>query len=251
MHPELGTVGPLTINSFGVMIAIALITGTWFMGRDLDRRGLRPGFAVELAIAAAIGGVLGARLYYLVEHRGDAGGAALSGSGLVWYGGVIGGVAAAVAVTRLRGLPLGVVADAAAPALAIGYAIGRIGCQLAGDGTYGEPSDLPWAMSYPDGRVPTDVAVHPTPIYESLTMLVVFAVLWRLRGRLAGPWRLFGLYAVLAGGERLLVEFIRINDVAALGLTAPQLFSLAQIAIGAVLLGGPVAWRRRPSAAVS
>jgi phosphatidylglycerol:prolipoprotein diacylglycerol transferase len=125
-----------------------------------------------------------------------------------------------------------------APGLAIGYAIGRIGCQLSGDGDYGRATSLPWGMSYPDGEVPTTEIVHPTPVYETAAMLVVFFVLWRLRDRLNRPWQLFGLWAILAGAERFLVEFVRRNEDVALGLTAAQLFSIGLMAIGAVLMIG-------------
>jgi len=124
--------------------------------------------------------------------------------------------------------------------LAIGYAIGRIGCQLSGDGDYGIHSSLPWAMSYPDGTVPTTDTVHPTPVYETLAMGVVAAVLWRLRDRFA-PGVLFGLYLMFAGIERFLVEFIRRNDDVVAGLTQPQLISLAMLGLGA----GIVAVRHR------
>jgi phosphatidylglycerol:prolipoprotein diacylglycerol transferase len=125
--------------------------------------------------------------------------------------------------------------DVCAPGLAIGYAVGRIGCQLSGDGDYGIPWDGPWAMAYPDGTVPTDVAVHPTPIYETLAMGLVTYALWRLRDSFR-PGLLFALYLVLAGGERLMVEFIRRNDEVLLGLTQPQLISLAMILAGGAWL---------------
>ncbi len=125
--------------------------------------------------------------------------------------------------------------DTAAVPLAIGYAIGRVGCQLSGDGDYGIHSDLPWAMSYPDGTVPTTDTVHPTPVYETLAMGLVAVVLWRLRDRFA-PGVLFGLYLVAAGLERFLVEFVRRNEEVVAGLTQPQLISLALMALGAAIL---------------
>src|SRR5213078_4842872 len=125
-----------------------------------------------LTTAAAIGGFAGARIYFLFEHLGRVGATdSLTGAGFTWYGGVIGG--------------------AAAPALALGYGLGRIACQFAGDGTYGVASHLPWSMSYPHGEVPTTERVHPTPVYETLVGLVIFAILWRLRARVP-PLRLFG-----------------------------------------------------------
>jgi phosphatidylglycerol:prolipoprotein diacylglycerol transferase len=132
--------------------------------------------------------------------------------------------------------------DVCSVPLAIGYAIGRIGCQLSGDGDYGIKSDLPWAMSYPKGTVPTTVEVHPTPVYETLAMGLVALVLWNLRDRFR-PGLLFALYLVLSGIERLLIEFIRRNDTAALGLTLPQLISVAMILAGAAWL---VRGRRGP-----
>jgi phosphatidylglycerol:prolipoprotein diacylglycerol transferase len=125
----------------------------------------------------------------------------------------------------------------AAVPLALGNAIGRIGCQLAGDGDYGEPWDGPWAMGYPNGTVPTapGVTVHPTPIYETLAMGLIAWLLWQLRDRVR-PGCLFALWLVLAGLARFLVEFVRINDVALAGLTVPQLQSLAMIIGGLVVL---------------
>jgi phosphatidylglycerol---prolipoprotein diacylglyceryl transferase len=131
----------------------------------------------------------------------------------------------------------------AATPLALGYAIGRIGCQLSGDGDYGKASDLPWAMSYPDGTVPTTDRVQPTPVYESVTMALVAWILWSLRDRLA-PGLLFALYLVLSGLERFLVEFVRRNHDALLGMTAPQIESLVMMVVGLAWIG--LASRRRP-----
>jgi phosphatidylglycerol:prolipoprotein diacylglycerol transferase len=183
-----------------------------------------------------VGGVVGSRLDYVVQNYDDVSGDLLgnvfSGSGLVWYGGLIGGAAGVLLWAWRRGY-LGVqLLDVLAPALALGYAIGRVGCQLSGDGDYGTRSDLPWAMSYPDGTVPTTDEVHPTPVYETFAMGLVALALWQLRDRLR-PGALFALYLVLAGLERLLVEFVRRNDEVVAGLTLAQLLSLAMIAAGA------------------
>jgi phosphatidylglycerol---prolipoprotein diacylglyceryl transferase len=137
--------------------------------------------------------------------------------------------------------------DTSAAPIAIGYAVGRIGCQVSGDGDYGIESDLPWAMAYPEGTVPTQDTVHPTPVYETLVMGLATLVLWHLRDRFA-PGVLFGLYLVIAGVERFLVELIRRNDSVVSGLTLAQLFSLALLALG----GAIVVARRgaaRPAAA--
>jgi phosphatidylglycerol:prolipoprotein diacylglycerol transferase len=127
--------------------------------------------------------------------------------------------------------------DMCATALALGYAIGRIGCQVSGDGDYGIRSHLPWAMGYPHGTLPTPpgVTVQPTPIYETVTMCLVAYLLWQLRDRVR-PGVVFALYLVLSGLERFLVEFIRRNKEVLLGLTAPQVESLVLLAIGLVWL---------------
>jgi len=234
MIPDLFTIGPFTLHSFGLMAALALIIPAWFMGYDLRDRGYDSAFSWEIAVAAGVGGFIGARLDFLAQN--DWKGGLISSTGLVWYGGVIGGIVGVVLVSLVRRFPVGVVANVAAPALALGYAIGRIGCQLSGDGDYGTASSLPWAMSYPDGEVPTTQLVHPTPIYETLAMLLVFWILWRSRGRFTRPWSLFGLWCVLGGVERLLVEFIRRNDAQFVGLTTPQLVSVGLIVVGTALL---------------
>ena len=238
MFPTLGSIGPFTFYSFGLMAAIAVVLGGVFLAIDLRQRGLDPSNALEIVVAAAIGGFLGARIYYLVEHWGEPGEGLFSGSGLVWYGGVAGGVIGVILIATWKRIPLGVMANAAAAPLALAYVIGRIGCQLAGDGDYGSATSLPWGMSYPDGTVPTTEIVHPTPVYESIAMLVVFWVLWRFRGRLTAGWSLFGLYLVLAGVERLLVEFVRATPVTFAGMTTAQVISVVFI-----LIGIPLVWR--------
>ncbi len=234
MKPELFTIGPFTLHSFGLMAALALLAAGWVTSRFLAERDHDPAVGWELLLGAGIGGFIGARLDYLIQH--DFEGPLLSGTGLVWYGGVIGGAIGVIAVALARKVPLGLAANAAGPALALGYAIGRIGCQLAGDGDYGGPSSLPWAMSYPNGTVPTTERVHPTPVYETLAMLAVFAVLWVLRKRLRNGWQLFGLWCVLQSVERFLIEFVRRNDAVALGLTLPQIVSIVILVVGVVIL---------------
>jgi phosphatidylglycerol---prolipoprotein diacylglyceryl transferase len=242
MQPVLFELGPLEVHSWGVMAALAFAASWYVLKRELERRCGSGDAAYPVVLAAAAGGLVGARGYWFIEHVDSASLTdGFSGAGFTWYGGVIGGAAGALLVARLRRVPLALLLGAAAPALALGYAIGRIGCQLAGDGTYGIASNLPWAMSYPNGEVPTTELVHPTPIYESLASLAIFWVLWRRRERWT-PVRLFGLYLVLSGLERLLVEFIRRNEEVILGLTQPQLFAAGAAAAGALLL----LWQGQP-----
>jgi phosphatidylglycerol:prolipoprotein diacylglycerol transferase len=236
MHPEID-VGPLTLQSFGLMFVLAFIAAWLLVWKRMAEIGKPADWAYEMAFAALLGGAVGARLYFVIQNydevSGDLLGNALSGGGLVWYGGAIGGALAVLAWAWWRDFVSLELLDLAAPALALGYAIGRIGCQLAGDGDYGKAWDGPWAMSYPDGTVPTEETVHPTPIYEALAMGLVAWLLWRWRDRVR-PGMLFALYLVLAGTERFLVEFLRRNDEAALGLTGPQFESLALIAAGSI-----------------
>jgi phosphatidylglycerol---prolipoprotein diacylglyceryl transferase len=221
----------VSIKTFGVMFALGFLAAGLVLARRLKELGKPVDWAYEMIFAGLVGGVVGAKLYYVVQH-GDAG-SLFSGTGLVWYGGVIGGAAAVVAWARWRGMLNLQLLDIACIPLALGYAIGRIGCQVSGDGDYGIPWDGPWAMSYPHGTVPTTQAVHPTPIYETLTMGLVAYWLWRNRD-LFRPGVLFAWYLVLSGLERFLVEFIRRNDEVFAGLTAPQLESLALIVVGVV-----------------
>jgi phosphatidylglycerol:prolipoprotein diacylglycerol transferase len=192
-----------------------------------------------MVFAALIGGLVGSRLDYVIQNwdkvSDDLLGNIVSGSGLVWFGGLVGGAIGVILWAHWRGFLGWQLFDTAAVPLAVGYAIGRIGCQLSGDGDYGTSSDLPWAMSYPDGTVPTTDDVHPTPVYETLAMGLAGVVLWRLRDRFA-PGVLFGLYLMIAGVERFLVEFIRRNEEVVAGLTQPQLISLVLMGLGAAIV---------------
>ena len=242
MQPEIH-LGPIALQSFGLMLGLGFAVAGLLAARYLKEIGRPPEWAYEMTFAAIVGGIVGARLWSVIENwdeaKDDIFGSLFSGSGLVFYGGLFGGAIGGAAGVFLwawrRGLlGLGLLDLASAP-LALGYAVGRVGCQLSGDGDYGVESDLPWAMAYPDGTVSTTDEVHPTPIYESLTMGFVALALWQLRGRLA-PGAIFALYLVAAGTERLLIEFIRRNDDVALGLTLAQLVSVAMMAVGAIWL---------------
>ena len=234
MLPEIH-LGPLTLQTFGICFALAFVAAGAVIARRLDELGKPRDWAYEIAFAGLVGGLVGSRLDYIVQNWDSASddllGSIFSGSGLVWFGGAVGGALGVILWARWRGFLEARMFDMAAPALALGYAIGRVGCQLSGDGDYGRPTDLPWGMAYPEGTVSTLQEVHPTPVYETLAMGLVALVLWQLRDRLR-PGGVFALYLVLAGAERLLVEFIRRNEDVALGLTQAQLISVA------MMLGG-------------
>ena len=238
MLPEID-LGPLTIQTFGLSLALGLISCGLVAARRLRETGRPTDWAFEGVFAAGLGGLIGARVDWALQNpeqlEGDLIGGLFGGSGLVFYGGLLGGAIAVLlwaAWRRFFGLEL---CDLAAPAIAIGYAWGRVGCQLSGDGDYGKPSDLPWAMAYPEGKDPTTAAVQPTPVYETLSMGLVALLLWELRDRVR-PGMLLGLYLVLGGLERFLVEFVRRNEVVAAGLTLPQLISVAMVIAGVAML---------------
>jgi phosphatidylglycerol:prolipoprotein diacylglycerol transferase len=238
VQPEIH-IGPLDLKTFGICFALGFLASGVLISRRFKELGKPVDWSYEMVFAALIGGLVGSRLDYILQNwskvSGDLLGNIVSGSGLVWFGGLVGGALGVILWARWRRFLGWELFDTAAVPLAIGYAIGRVGCQLSGDGDYGIHSDLPWAMSYPDGTVPTTDTVHPTPVYETLAMGLVGVVLWRLRDRFA-PGVLFGLYLIAAGVERFLVEFVRRNEEVVAGLTQPQLISLALMALGAAIV---------------
>jgi phosphatidylglycerol:prolipoprotein diacylglycerol transferase len=247
MYSVLFSIGPLTIYSLGVLWALAAFVAAWIVRLELKRYGYDPEIATSVVIAAAIGGLLGARLLFILEEWETFTQAPFdfifSGAGFSWYGGLFGGALAAAWVFKKHKLPLARVADIAAPALALGYGIGRIGCFLAGDATWGKVSEVPWAMAFPNAvsgwtdpltgaPYPPGVRVHPTQLYELVQSVFAFAILWVLRKRPYPPGTIFYLYLILAGSMRFIVEFWRANPLLGLGMTEYQWISLALVALG-------------------
>lgn len=244
MIPEIH-IGPITIQTFGLMFALGFLASGALLWRRLGEIGKPPDWAYEMGFSALVGGIVGARLYWLIDNSGSLDGDLLSnlfsGSGLTWYGGVIGGAVAVLAWAWYRDFLGMALLDMSGMALLLGQAIGRIGCQLSGDGDYGIEWDGPWAMSYPNGVVPIEETVHPTPVYETLSLGLGVWLLWRLRDRVR-PGLIFAGYLLWGGTCRFLVEFLRRNDPVALGLTVAQWTSLAMVAAGVIWL--VVVWRR-------
>ncbi|HZB06084.1 MAG TPA: prolipoprotein diacylglyceryl transferase family protein [Thermoleophilaceae bacterium] len=238
MQPEIH-IGPLELQTFGICFALAFLVSGLIVGRRFRELGHPADWTYEMVFAALIGGLIGSRLDFILQNWDDVSddlfGNIFTGSGLVWFGGLVGGALGVILWARWRRFLGWQLFDVAAVPLAAGYAVGRIGCQLSGDGDYGVESDLPWAMSYPDGTVPTTDEVHPTPVYETLAMGLAAYVLWRLRDRFA-PGVLFGIYLIVAGVERFLVEFIRRNEDVVAGLTQAQLISLVLLGVGAAIV---------------
>jgi len=265
IYPLVFHVGPLEITGYGIMMMVAFLMGGWLIALELRRRKLTEDYAADLVAAAVVGGIVGAKLWYVALTRDP--GALFSRGGLVWYGGFVGGtIAVMLNGWRLR-VPLRWTMQLVPPALAAAYALGRVGCFLVND-DYGRPTTLPWAVKFPHGLPPstagsmehlfgiavppgvdpsTVLAVHPTQLYETGLMLAAFAILWRLRLSPRPVGWLFGLYLVFAGIERFLVEILRAKDDRFFGpFTLAQLTSVILIAIGLALL---TAWRGGPSPA--
>ena len=241
MYPTFFRIGNFDITSFGVLVAIGALVGLWVFGRELKRSGL-PASAGDAAMAGVFGGLLGAKLLWVAEHLGDEPFRDLlfSRGGMSWFGGLAGGVGTALVVMWRQRMPIIPTLAAATPALAIGHAIGRIGCFLVGD-DYGRPSDVPWAVAFPRGLPPTDVPVHPTQLYEAIALAAVAWLLIRWRRRNVPDAVVLGRYLVLAGSIRFAIEFIRVNVRVVGPLTLAHLVSLALVIIGVAML----AFRRR------
>jgi phosphatidylglycerol:prolipoprotein diacylglycerol transferase len=244
MYPVLFRLGPLTIYSYGVMMALGFLAAGWVLSKEFQRQGKDPNLSSTLVLWAAIGGLLGARLLFLLEQwqafLADPWPLLFTGAGFTWYGGLLGGVGAVTWYIQRHGLPWLVMMDAIAPAIALGHAIGRIGCHLAGDGDWGPPTTLPWGVAYTQAIVgwdfPPGVRVHPTPLYEMGAYFLVFALLWRRRTSPHAPGALFWGYLVLAGSARFLLEFVRLNAPLVLGLSQAQIISVLLVAFGALML---------------
>jgi phosphatidylglycerol---prolipoprotein diacylglyceryl transferase len=260
-------IGPVTIPSYGLMVAIGMLVAYFVLRADLVRRGISAkdsGDAESLIAWPCLAGIVASKIYSVLESPSqliaDPKGVLLSQFGFTWFGGMLGGalVFAWIAMRMVRrvnspGVTFLTFMDMGATAAAIGYGFGRMGCLLAGDGDYGTPTSLPWGMSFPHGLEPTTDRVHPTPIYEFIGACLIAWLLWRMgRGaarvisnsrvgksaapaRLYPPGQIFAAYLVLTGIARFLVEFIRINPRVLWGLTNAQLVSIVCIVVGTIL----------------
>lgn len=233
-----------------MLVAAGALAGLWFFSRELRRAGL-PGSASDAGVAGVVGGLAGAKFLWVAEHLGELPVADLlfSRGGMSWFGGLGGGLAAGFWLIRRRRLPVVSVLAAATPGLAVGHAIGRIGCFLVGD-DYGRPTDLPWGVAFPEGLPPTVVPVHPTQLYEAAMLIPISLLLiaWRKQGR--ADRFVLGAYLAMAGVLRFGIEFVRVNERVVGALTVAHLASLLVAAAGIGFLlanrSGPGGRRRSP-----
>jgi phosphatidylglycerol:prolipoprotein diacylglycerol transferase len=262
MYPVLLEAGPLTVYSLGVFWALGALAAVWILQLELKRHGHDKELAATLVMNAGIGGLIGARILFMIEEwqhfTREPLALLLSGSGFSWFGGLLGGGLAAAWMIRKHRLPFWQGADMCAPALALAYGIGRIGCFLAGDATWGKVSDVPWAMEFPNAVAgwvdpltgvpyPPGARVHPTQLYELVQSLIVFGILWSFRKRAHQPGAVFAIYLILAGAMRFFVEFWRVNPLIAGGLTEYQWMSAVLVLLGL----GTVIWQSPLSQLVS
>lgn len=254
MVPVLLQFGPIALYSFGAMLALAFLAGGAILGSQLEARGLDRKHASSIVWWAAIGGIVGSRILSVANDWGQFLDSPMtflfSGAGFVWYGGLIGGILSVSLYVLARGLPYLAVGDCVAVGLVLGQAIGRVGCQLSGDGDWGHVSELPWAMAYTRAifgwNYPAGVLVQPAPVYESLMYSAIFLLLLeRSRDPARQPdGTLFFGYLALTGLARFLVEFVRIEPRMWLDLTEAQWIGIGSMVAGVI----GILWLRRPAA---
>ena len=268
MIPKLFEIGPIPVYSYGLMLGISFIVASWLLSREFKRKKYDENVSINVTFIALIGGVIGSKLLYIIEDWPSLSqmqssklfstDGLFSPAGLTWYGGFILATILIFFYVRAKKIAFLGVCDAAAPSLAIGYGIARIGCHLSGDGDYGLPvsefaSWVPWGTNYANGTLPPSAAFrgtelakkfggvvpdntlcHPTPIYELIIAAIIFWLLWRYRKKFKVDGKLFFLYLVLTGIARLMVEFIRLNPKLLFGLSEAQLISIVFIIIGTI-----------------
>jgi phosphatidylglycerol:prolipoprotein diacylglycerol transferase len=269
MIPKLFQLGPIPVYSYGLMLGICFIVASWLLNKEFKRKKLEENTAINITFIALLGGVIGSKLLYVIEEWKSITSMPLSKvfstdglfspAGLTFYGGLILATILIYIYTRAKKIPFLRVCDSAAPSLAIGYGIARIGCHLSGDGDYGLPvsefmSWVPWGTDYSNGTLPPSIAFrgselaqkfggvvpdttlcHPTPMYELVFAIIIFSVLWAKRKVFKVDGKLFGMYLILSGAARLLVEFIRLNPRLIFGLSEAQLISVVLILLGIYL----------------
>ncbi len=249
MYPYIH-LGRVTIGTFGLLLWFAAVSAGYVLYLNFRRFRVQAD-AVSVVALTTVLGVIGAKLWHVLETPGllmqDPAGMIFDRAGFAWYGGLVAGVLTLLWQGRQAGTGALAMLDLASPSAAIGYGVGRIGCLVSGDGDYGQPTSLPWAMSFPHGLVPTYAKVHPTPVYELLAAVVIAAILWRMGSKIpARPvGEITGAYLILSGVARFAVEFIRINPKIYWGLTNAQVASIGSIAVGI----GLIVWARRYAAA--
>ena len=228
------------IDTFSLFFLFAIASAAFLMRYELKRNHYPSCLFFELIVVALIFGIVGSKLYYCFHNWtyvvanpfSDL--FCISGSG--WFGAFVLGGLSIVLFLKIKKLPVLKILDMNILVVPLGQTIGRFGCFISGDGCYGIPSDLPWAMSFPNGLVPTHTKVHPTPLYEMIIGICVFLLLWKLRKKETPRGSKLALYLILASLGRFVVEFYRLNPKILLGFTAPQIIAFLSIILGIFIL---------------
>jgi phosphatidylglycerol---prolipoprotein diacylglyceryl transferase len=227
------------IPTFGLMLWLAAVVAAFVMDRNFKRKGIDAD-AVGIVAVAALAGIIGAKLWHVLdtpaEFRMYGWRVLRDTAGFAWFGGLVFGISALMFQGWWSKIGMLKTLDLAAPAAAIGYGVGRIGCFLSCDGCYGLPTTLPWGMAFPNGIEPTTVPVHPTPLYEFIVGLAIGGWLWWRGGKPYRTGMIVGQYLVLSGTARFLVEFIRRNPKVLWGLSNAQLASAGSAIVGVALI---------------
>ncbi len=239
LDPIIIQIGPLVLRWYGLMIGIAIVAGVYVGAKEAQRKGIPMDEAVNLATWAVPAGFICARLFHVVDAlpyylSNPVKILAINEGGLAIYGGLIGGVIGGLAYAKVHHLPIGKLADAAAPGMVLAQAIGRIGCFFNGD-HQGTPANLPWATMYtnPNTLVPDfGVPRHPTQVYEGLYDLALFGLLWWLRKRITVDGVLFWIYASMYSLGRFAISFLRLDADFLFGLKEAQVASLLTFMVG-------------------
>lgn len=244
MHPIAFQIGSLTVHWYGVMMALAFIAGLWTAGRRCRIEGVPSDKVLDIGPWLIVGSILGARIFYVVSYWKESFAGQplieifmIQHGGLVYYGGLLGAIAAGVLYARIRKLPLWQLADIVAPSIALGYVFGRIGCLLNGC-CYGQPCSLPWAIHFPQGHETFPNGVHPTEIYDALLNLGMYGFLAWLYRHKKFRGQVFAAYLLCYAVTRSIVESFRgdypVNHLHA-GLTPAHLVSIGIFIAGALL----------------
>ena len=240
MYPTLFSIGDIDVSSFSFMVLIAFLVAYFIGESELKRKGLDSDLADLLLIACVIGGLGGSKVLFLYQNVNFSDffedPVRYLASGFTFLGGFLGALLLMWFVTQMKRVRFLLVTDAAAPALILAYGIGRIGCLLVGD-DYGIPSSLPWAMSFPNGAPPTFLTVHPTQIYDTIAMVILFIVLWSIRKKAFPIGWMTAVTLMALGTQRFMVEFLRSTTPSFVpGLSQAQVISIVLVIVGAVLL---------------
>ncbi|MEW5938307.1 MAG: prolipoprotein diacylglyceryl transferase [Chloroflexota bacterium] len=253
IDPIIFTIGHLAVRWYSLILLAAIVVGVWLTAREAERKGFKREDIYDVAVWIIIGGIVGARLFHVLDHWSDEFAANPIRALYIWEGGLaiwgamVGGLITAAFVSRRKGWGFLKLLDAGAPGLVLAQAIGRVACVITGD-AMGKPTDGPFGFAYasPNAMVPQlGVYYTPMPVYELIVNLGIFAALWQLRKRNWPDGKLFLVYLTLYSLERFFLAFTSSYRLIAFGLTQSQIVAVFGLAVGLIFLAR---MPRRPEA---